>query len=76
MNSYNLSNLKIGESGVVEDFSDPSLSLKLMEMGCIPGEKIKLHKYAPMGDPMMVEVSGYFLTLRKQEAETIIISLA
>ncbi len=75
MNSINLSELKIGETGVVEDFSDTVLSLKLMEMGCIPGEKIKLHKYAPMGDPMMVEVSGYFLTLRRQEAETIRVSL-
>jgi len=75
LNSINLSELKIGETGVVEDFSDTVLSLKLMEMGCIPGEKIKLHKYAPMGDPMMVEVSGYFLTLRRQEAETIRVSL-
>ena len=75
MKELNLSDLKVGESGVVEDFSDPVLSLKLMEMGCIPGERIKLHKYAPMGDPMMIEVSGYFLTIRKQEAETIKISL-
>lgn len=75
MNTINLSDLKIGEAGVVEDFSDVELSLKLMEMGCIPGEKIQLHKYAPMGDPMMIEVSGYFLTMRKQEAQTIRVSL-
>ena len=75
MNTINLSDLKIGEAGVVEDFSDVELSLKLMEMGCIPGEKIQLHKFAPMGDPMMIEVSGYFLTMRKQEAQTIRVSL-
>ncbi len=75
MNTINLSDLKIGETGVVEDFSDVELSLKLMEMGCIPGEKIQLHKFAPMGDPMMIEVSGYFLTMRKQEAQTIRVSL-
>jgi ferrous iron transport protein A len=42
-----------------------------MEMGCLPGEEIKLERIAPMGDPIAVSVSGYQLSLRKREAATI-----
>lgn len=69
-----LTNLNLGQSAVIDSFSEPALSVKLMEMGCLPGETIRLHKYAPLGDPLLIEVSGYFLSLRKNEAETIVIS--
>ena len=44
-------------------------------MGCLPGEKIKLCNIAPFGDPIAIEVSGYVLSLRKQEAATIVVKL-
>jgi ferrous iron transport protein A len=44
-----------------------------MEMGCIPGEVIKVEKIAPLGDPISISVSGYSLSLRLNEAEQIII---
>ena len=40
------------------------LSRKFIEMGCLPGEKIKLCNIAPFGDPIAIEVSGYVLSLR------------
>jgi ferrous iron transport protein A len=66
-----LSSLKMGETAIIENFSDKYLSVKFLEMGCLPGEKIKLERVAPLGDPFIVSVSGYLMTLRKSEAETI-----
>ncbi|BET68818.1 FeoA family protein [Opitutales bacterium ASA1] len=45
--------------------------LRLREMGLLPGTKIKLVRRAPLGDPIEIEVRGYHLTLRKEEADLI-----
>lgn len=68
-----LSQLQPGQSGVVKEFTDLEMSVKLMEMGCLPGELIFVDRFAPMGDPMAITVSGYQLSLRMQEASTIIL---
>ncbi len=68
-----LDNLKLGQSARVKEFTDDFLSLKLTEMGCFPGEVVKLTNIAPFGDPIAIEVSGYQLSLRKQEAHTVIV---
>jgi ferrous iron transport protein A len=70
-----LSELRIGEMAVIDSFTDPVMSLKLLEMGCTPGEKVQLIKVAPMGDPIAIAVSGYLLSLRKAEASTVLIHL-
>jgi ferrous iron transport protein A len=49
------------------------MSVKLMEMGCLPGEEIRVDRIAPLGDPIAINVSGYQLSLRKREASTIIL---
>ncbi len=66
-----LDTLKIGETATIQSFTDSFLSLKLIEMGCLPGETVKLANIAPFGDPIAIEVSGYLLSLRKQEASTV-----
>ena len=66
-----LSQLRIGQKGIIKEFTDLALSVKLMEMGCLPGEEIKLERIAPMGDPIAISISGYQLSLRKREAATI-----
>jgi ferrous iron transport protein A len=70
-----LSELSINEEAVIESFNDLKLSLKLLEMGCTPGEKIKLIRVAPAGDPIAIEISGYTLSMRLQEASTINVKL-
>ncbi len=70
-----LSQLKIGESGVIDSFTDEVMSLKLLEMGCTPGEMVTLDKIAPMGDPIAIKVSGYLLSLRKEEASTVLVAV-
>ena len=44
-----------------------------MEMGCVPGEIIKVEKIAPLGDPISIAVAGYSLSLRLDEAENIFV---
>ncbi|MEO6151019.1 MAG: ferrous iron transport protein A [Mucilaginibacter sp.] len=68
-----LSQLEVGQSGIVKEFTDLEISVKLMEMGCLPGETIQVTRVAPMGDPIAIKVSGYQLSLRKLEASTIIL---
>jgi ferrous iron transport protein A len=68
-----LSELKQGTVGIVKGFTDLEMSVKLMEMGCLPGEEITIARVAPLGDPIAVNVSGYQLSLRKYEASTVIL---
>lgn len=68
-----LSQLKVGEKGTVKEFTDLEMSVKLMEMGCLPGEEIRVERIAPLGDPIAVNVAGYQLSLRKREASTIVL---
>lgn len=66
-----LSEVAVGTSAVIREFEDNDIFLSLMEMGCIPGETVKIEQVAPMGDPISIIVSGYRLSLRLDEAETI-----
>ncbi|QQL49778.1 FeoA family protein [Mucilaginibacter ginkgonis] len=68
-----LSQLGIGKKGVVKEFTDLEMSVKLMEMGCLPGEEIQVQRIAPLGDPIAITVAGYQLSLRKREASTIVL---
>lgn len=63
-----LSDLKAGGRGKIKGFESPDLELKLMEMGCLPGEMVMVEQIAPLGGPMNIRVAGYLLSLRKDEA--------
>jgi len=69
-----LSDLKAGERAVIIQFDSSDLELKLMEMGCLPGEEIIVEQIAPLGDPISVRIAGYSLSLRKNEANQIFVS--
>lgn len=68
-----LAELYPGQKAIIQNFTDDDLSLKLMEMGCLPGEEVTLKNTAPLGDPISFEVSGYLLSMRKSEAATVIV---
>jgi ferrous iron transport protein A len=68
-----LSELKQGAIGIVKEFTDLEMSVKLMEMGCLPGEAVTVSRIAPLGDPIAINVAGYQLSLRKFEASTIVL---
>ncbi|MCU0379613.1 MAG: ferrous iron transport protein A [Chitinophagaceae bacterium] len=68
-----LSELEPGESGVIRDFEQDDIFLKLMEMGFIPGETVIVEQVAPMGDPIAIQVAGYAVSLRLNEASKIMV---
>jgi len=70
-----LSELKPGQEAVIVEFSGEEVSIKLMEMGLVPGESVLLEQVAPLGDPISVNVSGYHLSLRLDEAEQIFVRI-
>ena len=69
-----IADLKKGERGIIVNFTDDELSLKLLEMGCLPGTQVTMTHIAPFGDPIAVKVSGYVLSMRKDEAATVVIA--
>jgi len=68
----NLAMLRPGEHGRITAIGTIGpLRRRLMDMGLLVGENIKVVKVAPLGDPIEVTIKSYQLTLRKQEAEGI-----
>lgn len=67
--------MKPGQAGIIKEFNSNDIFLKLMEMGCVPGEIILMEQVAPLGDPISVSVAGYHLSLRINEAEHILVEL-
>lgn len=67
----NVSEMKPGDIGIISGFTDEYLSVKLMEMGCLPGIPVRFNFRAPFGDPVCISVSGYELSLRLEEAASI-----
>ena len=70
-----LNNLELGKSATITkiECSDKPLKKRFLSMGLTPGTEIKLTKTAPLGDPIQVLIRGYELTLRKNEAKSILI---
>ena len=71
-----LSELKIGEKGIIDSIDDSKTALVLMELGCVPGEQVEMENKAPFGDPIAINVAGYKLSLRTKEAEHVLIKEA
>lgn len=71
--SRTVAQMKKGEFGIISGFSDENLSVKLMEMGCLPGATVRFNFTAPLGDPVCITVAGYELSLRLEEASTVLI---
>lgn len=67
-----LKDLEIGKSAVITSVGGKgALRQHFLDMGMIPGAEVTVVKFAPMGDPMELQVHGYELTLRLAEAEQI-----
>ena len=67
--------MKMGESGVIDEIIDAHRVTKLLELGCLPGESITLENIAPLGDPLAINLSGYKLSLRKSDADHIMVKI-
>lgn len=73
--SKKLSELRPGQKAIILNVDNLDIHLKLMEMGCLPGEEISIEQIAPLGDPVSVQVAGYRLSLRLDEAQHIVVDL-
>jgi len=72
-----LSELKPGEEGVIVGIlgGDPMIIRRIIEMGMVKGEKVKVIRNAPLKDPIEFEVKGYKLSLKRNEAKTILVEV-
>ena len=66
-----ISSLKKGEKARIEAFDVESIPLKLLEMGCLPGNVVELLQIAPFGDPLYLNVNGSHLAIRLETAREI-----
>jgi ferrous iron transport protein A len=68
-----LRDLRLGETATICCLQDPEMALKLLEMGCVPGQQVRMRSRAPLGGPITVVVGDdeYTLSLRLEEAATI-----
>ena len=67
--------LKIGQRAIIKDFSVDVVPLKLLEMGCLPGNEVTLIQEAPFKDPLYLIINGSHLAIRKETAAQIEIEL-
>ena len=68
-----LAHLKRGERAVITDVSSIHIPLKLLEMGCLPGNLVELLQVAPFKDPMYLNINGTHLAIRKETAMHVLI---
>ena len=68
-----LADLEIGDVATIESFDVEQLPMKLIEMGCLPGNRVNLLQVAPGNDPLYLNISGSFLAIRRETAVQIIV---
>lgn len=72
-----LADLRIdGQGTVTEVLGSDEVSVRLLEMGLVPGTEIRVIGFAPLGDPVEIEVRGYRLSVRKSEAAHVLVAIA
>lgn len=70
-----VAHLKRGQRGIIKDISSEVIPLKLLEMGCLPGNEVTLVQTAPFKDPMYLNINGSHLAIRKETALNIEIDI-
>ena len=73
--SYTIADLKRGQRGIIKSFSAELVPLKLLEMGCLPGNEVELVQIAPFRDPLYLNINGSHLAIRKDTAANIEIEI-
>ncbi len=66
-----VANLKKGQIGIIKEFADDILPIKLLELGCLPGNEVQLVQVAPLKDPIYINVNGSHIAIRRSMAELI-----
>ena len=66
-----INSLKKGEKAIIKDFDIDAVPLKLLEMGCLPGNLVELLQIAPFGDPLYLNINGSHVAIRVETAKEI-----
>ena len=67
--------LKKGDKAIIKEFDIDEIPLKLLEMGCLPGNEIELLQIAPLGDPLYLNINGAHLAIRIETASKIVVEI-
>ncbi|ARN78840.1 ferrous iron transport protein A [Nonlabens spongiae] len=73
--SITISQLKRGQSATIKDFDVDNVPLKLLEMGCLPGNTVRMMQSAPFQDPIYLNINDTHLAIRRETAQKIIVDL-
>ncbi len=63
-----VADLKRGQKGIIREFTEDILPIKLLEMGCLPGNEVELVQVAPLKDPIYINVNGSHIAIRRSTA--------
>ncbi len=71
-----LGDLRPGERGRIKRIGgERSIRRKLLDMGLVAGEEVEIERVAPLGDPIEIRIKGYHLSLRKEEAASVLVEV-
>lgn len=70
-----VADLKRGQKGIIQEFSDEIIPIKLLELGCLPGNTVELIQVAPLRDPIYINISGSHIAIRRDMARLIALEL-
>lgn len=63
-----IADLKRGQRAIIKEFSTDIIPIKLLEMGCLPGNQVELLQIAPFRDPLYLNINGSYLAIRRETA--------
>jgi ferrous iron transport protein A len=66
-----VADLRRGQKGIIKDFEAEVLPIKLLELGCLPGNEVELLQVAPLKDPIYINVNGSHIAIRRSVARQI-----
>lgn len=66
-----ISDLTIGQKAIIKDFDINNIPLKLLEMGCLPGNMVEIIQIAPFGDPLYLNINDSHVAIRLETASII-----
>ncbi|EMY80719.1 ferrous iron transport protein A [Psychroflexus gondwanensis] len=70
-----IASLKKGQKAIIGEMTSQDIPLKLLEMGCLPGNHVELIQIAPFKDPLYLNINDTFLSIRRETAKLIHIEL-
>ncbi|PKG43563.1 FeoA family protein [Psychroflexus sp. MES1-P1E] len=70
-----IASLKKGQKAIIGEMTSKDIPLKLLEMGCLPGNHVELIQIAPFKDPLYLNINDTFLSIRRETAKLIHIEL-